>query len=353
MKLLEGIKVVDFTRYYPGPYATLRLADWGARIVKVESHDGEPGRFLNTYDGAEGSVFRSVNRGKCGIFADLKNEEDKASIIELISDADVVIEGFRPGVMGRLGLDYESVRQVKADIVYCSLTGYGQTGPFVSLSGHDLNYMALSGCLDQLCDKDGRPVKPMIALADLIGGVAASEAVLAGLVHRGTTGRGCYLDVSLTEAVFGLMGLHATHAALGGGLHGQMDPSIAYAIYETQDGRYVTIAAMEDKFWENFCEAVERPDLIEGKNTLPEDENHYYREVCDVFASRDFRYWQGFFEKVDCCFAPVLNIEEALDVASFRERGLVEKKWGASYIATHYLNNEEFLGGDDPYPRLA
>lgn len=352
MSLLKGVKVIDFTRYFPGPYATLRLADWGAEVIKLESHDGEPGRFLNTYEGAEGSVFRSVNRGKQGAFADLKDAREKERVVRIIEESDVLIEGFRPGVMARLGLDYESVKQVNSGIVYCSLTGYGQTGPFANLSGHDLNYMALSGCLDQLCDETGRPVKPMIALADLVGGVAASEAVLAGLVHRGMTGEGCYLDVSLTEAVLGMMGLHATHASLGGGLHGQMDPSIAYALYQTSDGRFVTLAAMEDKFWRNFCNAIGKPHLFEGKNTLPEESNPYYREVREAIASKDFAYWQEFFERVDCCFAPVLTIEESVDVASFRERGLVGEKWGATYLATHYGCDEAFLKGGEPYPKL-
>ena len=352
MNLLKDIKILDLTRYFPGPYATLRLADWGAEVIKLEAPEGEPGRFLNTYEGAEGSVFRSVNRGKQGLFANLKDADDKQRVIDVISNCDALIEGFRPGVMARLGLDYESVRQINPRIVYCSLTGYGQTGPYANLSGHDLNYMALSGCLDQLCDESGRPIKPMIAVADLVGGIAASEAVLAGLVHRATAGEGCYLDVSLTEAVFGMMGLHATHASLGGGLHGQMDPSIAYAIYRTSDGRYVTIAAMEDKFWRNFCEAVGRPDLIEGKNTLPEEDNRYFREVRSVIASKDFAYWNDFFKRVDCCFAPVLTVEESLQVESFRTRGLVGEKWDATYVATHYLNGASFLEGDETFPKL-
>lgn len=352
MQLLEGLKVVDFTRYFPGPYATLRLSDWGAEVVKVESCEGEPGRFLNTHEGREGSVFRSVNRGKKGVLANLKDDADRSRVLEIVEGADVLVEGFRPGVMARLGLDYEAVKRVNPSIVYCSLTGYGQTGPYVELSGHDLNYMALSGCLDQLLDAEGRPVKPLIAFADLVGDIAASEAMLAGLVRRGLTGEGCYLDVSLTEAAFSLMGLHATHASLGGGVHGQMDPSIAYGVYETSDGRYVTIAAMEDKFWRNFCEAVGRPDLVDGKNTLPSEDNRYYRELRDIFASKDFAWWRGFFEQADCCFAPVLTAEEALDVGSFQERGLVGEKWGARYVATHYLDGEPFLEGDEPFPSL-
>lgn len=352
MALLDGITIVDFTRYFPGPYATLRLSDWGAKVIKVEAHDGEPGRFINEYQGVEGSVFRSVNRGKQGLFANLKNAAERERVEEIIKSADAVIEGFRPGVMKRLGLDYERVAQLKPDIVYCSLTGYGQTGSYESLSGHDLNYMALSGVLDQLKDTQGVPVKPMIALADLIGGIAASEAILAGLVHRSVTGEGTYCDVSLAESAFCLMGLHATTASLGGGLYGAMDPSIAYAIYETRDGRYVTIAAMEDKFWRNFCDKVGRPELYEGKNTLPGDDNPYYVALKELFASRDFAYWKDFAKTADCCFAPVLTIEEAMEETSFAERGLVERRWDAAYVATHYLDGAPFLEGDEPYPAL-
>lgn len=352
MKLLEGVKIVDLTRYFPGPFATLRLSDWGAEVVKVEAPEGEPGRCINRYEDAEGSVFRSVNRGKRGIFANLKDEVDRRVVLDEIASADALIEGFRPGVAARLGLGYDAVLAVKPDIVYCSLTGYGQSGPYANLSGHDLNYMALSGCLDQLLDGDGRPIKPAIAFADLIGGIAASEALLAGIVRRDKTGEPCYIDVSLTEAVLSIMGLHATHWSLGQGLHGQMDGTISYAIYETSDGRHVTLAAMEDKFWKNFCDGVGAPDLYEGKNTIPGADNPYYVRICAIFREHDFDHWMRFFKENDCCFAPVLNIGEALEVESFRERGLVEQNWGATYIATHYFDGDGFLTGDEPYPPL-
>lgn len=352
MELLTGIKVVDFTRYFPGPFATLRLSDWGAEVVKVEAPEGEPGRYLNRYEGKEGSVFRSVNRGKRGLLANLKDPADAQRVMEEIATADAVIEGFRPGVAERLGFGFEAVKAVKPDIVYCSLTGYGQTGPYVRLSGHDLNYMALSGCLDQIKDATGRPVKPRLAFADLVGGIAATEAVLAGLVHRNETGEAAYLDVSLTEAAFALMGLHATNWSLGFGTRGQMDDSIAYDIYETSDGRYVTLGAMEEKFWRNFCDAVGAPDLYEGKETLPGEDNPYFVRLRDIIKAHDFAYWLKFFEENDCCFAPVLNVEEALKVQSFQERGLVDERWGATYVATHYLDGEPFLQGDEPFPPL-
>ena len=352
MNLLTGLKILDFTRYFPGPYATLRLSDWGAEVLKVESLEGEPGRRLNVFNDEEGSVFRSDNRGKRAVHVDLKDPEMLEEVFALVARADVVIEGFRPGVMDRLGLGYEAVRAIKSDIVYCSLSGYGATGPNAGLSGHDINYMALSGCLDQLLDDKGKPVKPQIAFADLVGGICASEAVLAGLVKRGATGQGCYLDISLTESILGMMGLHAVHSSLGYGTHGEMDESISYAVYETADGRYVSLGAMENKFWANFCEAVGRPDLLPAKNEPAKLGNRAYQEMCCIFSTYDFAYWRHFFTQVDCCFAPVLNIEEVLDEPGFKTRGMIGERWGAKYIATHYDIGESFLQEADPFPPL-
>lgn len=350
MDLLHGLTVLDFTRYYPGPFATLRLQDWGARVIKIESIEGDPGRELLSYEGAEGSVFRSVNRGKESLFIDLKNPEEKMLVDELITECDILIEGFRPGVAKRLGLGFEDAQQMNSDIVYCSLSGYGQNGLLMNHSGHDLNYVAISGLLDQFVDSKGKPIKPNIALADLIGGMAASEAMLAGLAYRNQTGMACYLDVSIVEATLSFLGLHSVHASLNGGSREVIDNSISYNIYETADKRYVTIAAMEDKFWDNFCTAVQRPDLLYRKNSPACDDNEYYLEMKKIFKSEDFEYWMKFFEEADCCFAPVLAVSEATSLEHFINRGVVREKWNNTYISNHYAANKDFLNHDSPFP---
>ncbi|SCM81914.1 L-carnitine dehydratase/bile acid-inducible protein F [uncultured Sporomusa sp.] len=350
--MLSGIKIIDFTRYFPGPFATLRLADWGAEVIKIEDPAGDPARIMDTIDGNEGCIFRCNSRGKKSKVFDLKNVQERTKVWELIRGADVVIESFRPGVPKRLGIDYETLKQINPSLVYCSLSGYGQNTSISPLAGHDLNYMAYSGVLDQLTDAADRPIKPNIALADLVGGIAASEAILAGLVQKARTGEGCYLDVSLTESVMALMGLHAAHHSATSEEHGINDHGIAYHIYETKDGRYVTIGAIEEKFWQNFCQAVNREDLLPGHRTKPEPNNPYYLEMATLFKNRTFGEWAEFAVKVDCCLAPVLKTSELASQKFVQERGFIEHKWGMNYVATHYMPGRSFLSGTSPYPKL-
>lgn len=350
--MLDGVTVLDFTRYLPGPFATLRLQDWGATVIKVEDPSGDPGRYLNRSGGAEGSLFRTVNRGKRGVVANLKDPDDRKMVQELAMTADVVLEGFRPGGADRLGVGYETLTALNPALVYVSLSGYGQDGPNASLSGHDLNYQAMSGLLDQLLDANGEPIKPKIAIADLIGGLVASEAMLAGLVKRGRTGTGCYMDVSVTEAVLSILGLHVTHRSIGGGLHGTEGNSISYNIYRTKDARYVTLGALEPKFWAAWCDGVGAPELVESKNSAPEPGNPAFVRVTEIFASRTLAEWVEFSESVDCCLAPVLNIDEVIENAGFRDRGIIADRWGGTYVATHFVNRDEFLTGEDPFPQL-
>jgi crotonobetainyl-CoA:carnitine CoA-transferase CaiB-like acyl-CoA transferase len=343
LKPLEGVKILDFSRYLPGPYATLRLLDWGAEVIKVESPEGDPLRFIGRINDEEGAVYRSVNRGKECIFADLKDEVDLARVMGIVQDSDVVLESFRPGVMDRLGLGYERLNSLNPRLVYCSISGYGQTGPYVTLSGHDINYMALSGMADQISDEQDCLFHPRLALADLVSGVVASEAILAGLVERSRVGKGGFFDISITEAVLLLLGPHIAEASLTGKKHGTENPSIAYHNYRTADGRYISLGAVESKFWTNFCKAVGRDDLVSAKNTPPVKENPAFQTMVEIAGAQSFEYWQQFFRDNDCCFAPVLSIDEVLKSDLVRERGLVIEKNGTAYLASHFLGNEDFL----------
>jgi alpha-methylacyl-CoA racemase len=347
--LLTGVKVVDFTPLLPGPYASLRLADLGAEVVKVEPPGGDPARYIGLNSAGAGVVFLANNRNKTSVVLDLKAASGQSEAMALVESADVVLEGFRPGVADRLGIGYEAVRRVNPRIVYCSLTGYGQTSPLADMAGHDLNYMATSGMLAQFRDAEGRPVVPKVQLADLLGGVVASEAILAALLHRERTGEGRYLDVAMTDALMGLLTMHALIDAvngypwgvqeLGGGL-------ICYNLYRTRDGRMVSLGALEPKFWEAFCAGVKRPDWVQAQFTPATLENPVFREVTDLFAQRSLAEWTQFGQQVDCCLQPVLEVNEAFASDYAKARGMVwdaeTPTWGTlRQVHTHAGGSRE------------
>jgi crotonobetainyl-CoA:carnitine CoA-transferase CaiB-like acyl-CoA transferase len=347
--MLEGIRVIDFTRYFPGPFATLRLQERGAQVIKVEDKKGDPARTMDLIDGEEGCVFRSMSWGKHCVSYDLKDEIDRVQVLKLIENADVVVESFRPGVTARLGIDYESVLKVNPKIVYVSLSGYGQEGSLSPLAGHDINYMAYSGVLDQLLDRGGRPIKPEIALADLVSGIVASEYILAGLVKVLKTGKGVYADVSMTEATLSILGLHVSWYSAHQEEHSLNNPFICYDVYETRDGRFVTLGALEEKFFRNFCEFVGRPDLIEYQNSPNSLENQQYLEMIKIFKDRSFEEWHEVARTVDCCLAPVLHVSELFKAPYVMEHHLIEEKWGMSYLTSCRKEGSRFLKGDKPY----
>ncbi|MDN4593653.1 CaiB/BaiF CoA transferase family protein [Polycladomyces subterraneus] len=298
--LLHGIRIVDFSWYLPGPFATQRLVDRGAEVIKVEPPGGDPARRMP-------AVFHAYNRGKKSVVIDLKQRAGKEAALRLIADADVVVESFRPGVMAQLGLGYEQVRKVKPDIVYCSITGYGQTGPMSGLASHDLNYVSLSGALSQIKDDKGRPVHPVLTWADLIGGIAASEAIATALFRRERSGEGAHLDISLTGAMSSLMAHYWYQPEGIPFLSGQI---VNYAIYETADGRYVSLAALEEKFWERFCKHSGREDWLQAYFSPATEENPVYEEIKRWFRSRPLQDWEAWGLEADCCLTPILEPKE-------------------------------------------
>lgn len=250
--------MLDVTYYVPGPYAGMRLAEMGAEVIKVEPPAGDPARYMGG-----GLVHRANNAGKTIITIDLKTEKGLEEMRSLIKTADVLLETFRPGVMDKLGLGYEAVKRIKPDLVYCSLSGYGQTGPLALHGSHDLNYLALSGILEQLTDENGCPVHPANTLADYSGGLLASEQIVSALLRKFRTGEGVHLDIALAEAMAGFQGIHNIYHSEGVSDHGIPEISgsrISYAIYGTKDRRYITLGALEEKFWHTFCEWAGRPE---------------------------------------------------------------------------------------------
>lgn len=206
--MLSDIFVIDFSQHLPGPYATLRLADRGAQVLKVETPQGDPARKPAVQDQGDHYLFRAHGRNKKSMVLNLKEESQRYVALDLISKADVVIESFRPGVTTRLGISYEDAKRVNPGIIYCSLSGYGQDGPMHQLGSHDLNYMALSGALAQMVDDTGAPIVPSMTFADMAGGIAAAEAILAALVRRGKKGEGAYLDIALADVMVTMMTNH-------------------------------------------------------------------------------------------------------------------------------------------------
>ena len=352
--MLKGIRVIDFSQYLPGPNTTLRLADLGAEIIKVESPSGDPARYPLEQDGRERYVFRAQNRDKKSIVLNLKEPTEQQIAMDLIKQADVVIESFRPGVTKRLGISYEEIIKEKPDIVYCSLSGYGQTGEMSHLGSHDLNYMALSGVLSQFKDDEGRPVHPSTTIADLVGGVVASESIVAALLQKERTGKGAYLDLALADVAATLMTNHVMIESATGkqnGIERLHKKLICYGLYETKDGRFISLGALEAKFWENFCLAVDKEEWIQAHLTAPVETNLVYGEVQTLFASRTFVEWSLFSQQVDCCMAPVLESGELATHPYYKTRNLIQERWGHNYVATRFNDGESLLDDSTAAPK--
>ncbi|NMH73165.1 CoA transferase [Bacillus sp. RO2] len=325
-KLLEGIRILDFTNYLPGPYATQRLANLGAEVIKVEPLAGDPARHTGIKHEGTGVVYLANNRGKMSVSVNLKKEHDRERILSLVEGCDVIIESFRPGVMSRFGLDYETVKMRKPDIVYCSITGYGNNGDWSKFGSHDINYMALSGLLAQLKDRSGRTIHPSITIADYFGSMAACEMVLALLLKKERSSLGGYHSISLTDVATSLMGTHLSiHQEVGEEqgitlLNGEL---ISYGIYETKNGRYMALGALEYKFWQNFCEAVDREEWLGAHFSFRRNTNPIAQGMEELFASRTFEEWTTFSQQVDCCLTPVLEVGELSSYPYFKEKNSI------------------------------
>lgn len=331
--MLSGIRVLDFTTLLPGPYASLRLSELGATVIQVEPPAGDPARHIGPKRAGEGVVFAANHRGKQSVRLNLKSSEDCARALVLAAEADVVLEGFRPGVAEALGIGYDAVRSRNPGVIYCSLTGYGQYGPWSARAGHDINFLAASGVQSLLVDEAGRPVMPRLQLADLLGGIAAAEAILAALVQRARTGRGGRIDLSMTDV---LMGLLPTHAALPDDPEGTLGiPELSgryvcYHIYRTADDRFVSLGALETKFWARFCRALGREAWVDAQFSHAVDENPVYKELCRLFEGRLLAEWKAFSLEVDCCLQPVLSPREAFCSAHAKARRLVAEESGSA-----------------------
>jgi crotonobetainyl-CoA:carnitine CoA-transferase CaiB-like acyl-CoA transferase len=328
---LEGIRVVDLSRMLPGPYCSMMLADLGAEVIKVEEPKiGDPTRHSPPIVDGQSVPFAQVNRNKKSIALDLKQAEGRDIFLKLASTADCVLEQFRPGVVDRLGVSYSVISELNPRIVYCSLTGFGQNGPHRERSGHDLNYLALSGVLGLTTDERGKPVIPGVQVADLAGGMIAGFAILAALVARDRTGRGQYIDVSMFDVMLSMLPIPAAHHFAGNtiGVGGKYVLSGAYPfynVYETSDGKFMTLGALEPKFWANFCVKIGREDLVRRQFDSGELREKLFEEVREVFKSRTQTAWIELMRAADCCCEPVLSMSEAFEHAQTRAREMIRE----------------------------
>jgi alpha-methylacyl-CoA racemase len=321
---LTGIRVVDFTTLVPGPMATLALSEAGADVLKVERPGGDEARGYEPKIGENSAVFLLLNRGKRSITLDLKRPEALEAVRDIIAQADVVIEQFRPGVMARLGLGYEALAKLNPRLIYCSLTGYGQNGPLRDIAGHDLNYVAHAGLLSMIKANDGQPVLPHILAADIGGGAyPAIINVLLALIQRERSGRGCHIDIAMAENVLpflyaGLAKQLSTGMGVTPGGEVTTGGTARYQIYKTKDGRYLSVAPVEDRFWSIFAATI---GLSDGERQDGIEPSQLIALVRRKIASRDLAEWTEIFARTDVCVAPVATLEDALGSPQFLARG--------------------------------
>jgi crotonobetainyl-CoA:carnitine CoA-transferase CaiB-like acyl-CoA transferase len=327
---LEGLRVLDLTRLLPGGFCSLLMADFGADVVKVE--DTGIGDYIRWsppyYEGAEDSarsaLFLALNRGKRSIRLDLKTEAGKEVLLRLAGDADVLLESFRPGVLSRLGVGYDELREVNPRLVYCAITGYGQDGPNRERSGHDMNYLGLNGLLGLTGEPDGPPIQSAGQIADIGGGaLMALIGVMFALAERERSGEGQLVDCSMFDGALTWLALVAAELFATGRTprRGQLPLAGAltcYRPYRCADG-YVTLGALEPKFWQAWCAGVGREDLVDHAFDPPGSDAH--GAVSEIFAQRTREEWRAFAAEHDCCLEPVLELDEALEseLAAARE----------------------------------
>ncbi len=326
---LEGIKVLDLSTMYPGPYCSMMLADFGAEVVKIESPKG--GDLWRAYppmiDDTAGYFFQ-VNRNKKSVSLNLKSEEGKEIFLNLVKDADVVIEQYRPGVVSRLGIDYEAVRKVNPKIVYCSLSGYGQTGPYTMKPGHDLNYISYAGILGLTARKGQTPTIPAVQIADVGGGALyAAIGILIALMNVKQNGVGQYIDISMLDGAISWLVVLASDYFVTGEVPKVADGVLCgklacYEVYETADNRYMSIGALEAHLWANFCDHIGKEEFKAWQND-PSKQDEMRAYLTDLFKTKTQAEWCEDLADVDSCWSPVKTIGEAFDDPQVLERDML------------------------------
>ncbi|MEE2709101.1 MAG: CaiB/BaiF CoA-transferase family protein [Gemmatimonadota bacterium] len=351
---LNHLTVLDLTTQLPGPYGSMLLADLGATVLKLEPPGGDPLREFPP-------MFASVNRGKQSLVINLKFQQGQQVLHTLAEEADIVLEGFRPGVADRLGADYETLQRINPDVIYCSISGFGQTGPYRERSGHDINYISLGGLLGQAEQADGRPVPPPVLISDLASGMYAAIAVLAAVQHRTTTGRGQYIDLSMTESVTAWMAPEIARAHSEGIAPGR--PLLSglphYEVFRTADDRYISIGIVyESQFWRRLCDVL---GLEEWKELTTEQRmtqnQEIRRRLQDIISTASREIWDRRLQEADVPCGPVYALDELPEDPQFQAREIfrdVTASDGSSsrQVIPPFRFSEMPVGTDTPPPGL-
>ena len=327
---LSSLKILDFSTLLPGPFASLLLADMGAEVLRIESPTRmDLVRVLPPHDGGVSTSHAYLNRNKRCIALDLKQAEAVALVKQLVVEYDIVLEQFRPGVMDKLGVGYEALKAINPRLIYVSITGYGQTGPYKDRAGHDINYLALAGIASYTGRRDRGPLPLGVQLADIAGGsLHGVIGLLAAVIQRQVTGEGQQVDVSMTDCAFSLHGM-AGAGYLAGGVEPQMENQALnggsfYDYYRTRDGRWFSVGSLEPQFMQQFCTALGRPELAaRGLSPSAQDQQALKHEIEIEFEKRDFAEWSQLFAGLDACVEPMLSLAEAVEHPQLKARQLV------------------------------
>ena len=324
---LNGLKVLDFSTLLPGPFATMYLADMGAEVVHIESPTRpDLVRLMPPYSNGQAASHNYLNRNKRSVALDLKDPDSIALLKSKISEYDIVVEQFRPGVMQRLGLDYQTLAEIHPQLIYCSVTGYGQTGSYKDRAGHDINYLALSGIAGHSGRQDSGPPPLGIQVADVAGGsLHAVIAILSAVIERSRSGQGQYIDISMTDCAVALNNMAAAAEIAGNERqqpeHSHLNGGTFYDYYQTRDGRYLSIGSLEPQFMLGLAQILELPIVAEkGASFAPEDRTAVKRALQEKMLTKDFSEWNEMFRTQDVCVEPVLSLHEALHSALADER---------------------------------
>ncbi|WP_368996658.1 CaiB/BaiF CoA transferase family protein [Caldifermentibacillus hisashii] len=328
---LQSIRVLDLSRLLPGPFCTMLLADFGAEVIKIEAPDlGDYARQYEPKIDENSVMFHSLNRNKKSVTLDLKTDEGKDQFFQMVGKADVVVESFRPGVMKRLGLDFPVLEKINPRLIYCAISGYGQTGPYAEMPGHDINYISYAGLLELMGEKDGKPIVPAVQVADLAGGAyPAVTGILLALLEREKSGKGQFIDISMMDGVISL--LQSTlpnylmknipskrgEQMLSGGL-------ACYEVYQTKDGRWLAVGALEMKFWRIFCQKLGKPEWIPLLNEPDEVQYKLKHDIQTVMYTKTLAEWMDIFEDAEACVSPVLNFAELVNHPQVQARKMFE-----------------------------
>ncbi|MDY6907764.1 MAG: CaiB/BaiF CoA-transferase family protein [Chloroflexota bacterium] len=328
---LEGIRVLDLSRLAPGPFCTMILGDLGADVIKVEGpREGRlAGMAMMGMEEEKGTAFNALERNKRSIMLNLKVEAARQVLYKLVEGADVVVEGFRPGVVKRLAVDYDTLKGINPGIVYCSITGFGQDGPYSNMVGHDINYISIGGALGIMGPPGGRPTIPSNLVADYAaGGMNAAIGILAALIARGHTGRGQHVDIGMADGVVSLM----AHSLMGYFASGQVPERgndmltgalPFYGTYKAKDGKYLSIGSLEPWFWENLCRALGREDLIPHQHAAGEAREKMFADFTEIFATKTRDEWFDYLSQWDICVGKVYGIDELHGDPQLKHRRMI------------------------------